>query len=441
MHGGNRMHKWPAVGMCLVSSLLWFGSVAAAADASRGYDDPCSGAGIAAFASSIEEKCYIAEATAKETKPARQILKGHEPLRAGATIECKQNASVTITFCASRADVTIRGSDIGRYLVPNVPSKAGDTDEKTGPALRKAQLPAAGPERPSDDTIMWAADGIPVCKQSIGNLKIADTKRDWWTELQLAPPDSLIKAIVAKSGCFSLDSKEPNLADRTKQGGDTPSFELLPDVNVQLSRGQGSIGPLRGLGSFGLLASPYMTTEQVQLSLLESTLSALGTHSAVVPAATGKGGVGGSDTASDPISFLYLRDLLGLGLDRTYVDNPKGRQIAVAYMQAYEQTLRRFDALPGKTHSSKASFVSTVAEANHQCLTGARLEIRMQEDGSVVLWKSRANTESIASINLHAGDTAAALAILEDSLGQFSDLVTRQCMQKYLETIEDDIER
>lgn len=45
---------------------------------------------------------------------------------------------------------------------------------------------------------------IPRCAQSLGTLSIVDGQANTWSQLRLAPPQTLLRVVVQRSGCFRL---------------------------------------------------------------------------------------------------------------------------------------------------------------------------------------------------------------------------------------------
>ena len=45
---------------------------------------------------------------------------------------------------------------------------------------------------------------IPRCRASLGSITITDGQSDYWRELQLSPPQSLLRVVIQRSGCFTL---------------------------------------------------------------------------------------------------------------------------------------------------------------------------------------------------------------------------------------------
>jgi hypothetical protein len=92
--------------------------------------DPCVN-GIAAFAAKLHTVCFVyAEQAAPDAKPIK-ALSENDALHAGEQVACDAGSDVTITYCASRADVEVRaaagfvttGAKPKRYIIANVPHK------------------------------------------------------------------------------------------------------------------------------------------------------------------------------------------------------------------------------------------------------------------------------------------------------------------------------
>ena len=64
----------------------------------------------------------------------------------------------------------------------------------------EAQNRRSGAQRTQDE--MMAS--IPTCARNLGTIAIADGQADVFRELQLSPPQSLLRAVIQRSGCFTL---------------------------------------------------------------------------------------------------------------------------------------------------------------------------------------------------------------------------------------------
>jgi len=70
----------------------------------------------------------------------------------------------------------------------------------TAAAPAEAQARRSGAQRTQDAQMAQ----IPRCSASLGSITIADGQSDYWRELQLSPPQSLLRVVIQRSGCFTL---------------------------------------------------------------------------------------------------------------------------------------------------------------------------------------------------------------------------------------------
>lgn len=64
----------------------------------------------------------------------------------------------------------------------------------------EAQNRRSGAQRAQDAQMAQ----IPRCAQNLGSITIADGQSDIFRELQLSPPQSLLRVVIQRSGCFTL---------------------------------------------------------------------------------------------------------------------------------------------------------------------------------------------------------------------------------------------
>ena len=76
----------------------------------------------------------------------------------------------------------------------------GGATALAGALPAEAQNRRSGAQRTQDD--MMAS--IPTCARNLGTIAIADGQADVFRELQLSPPQSLLRAVIQRSGCFTL---------------------------------------------------------------------------------------------------------------------------------------------------------------------------------------------------------------------------------------------
>ena len=70
----------------------------------------------------------------------------------------------------------------------------------TAAAPAEAQARRSGAQRTQDAQMAQ----IPRCSASLGSITIADGQSDYWRELQLSPPQSLLRVVIQRSSCFTL---------------------------------------------------------------------------------------------------------------------------------------------------------------------------------------------------------------------------------------------
>lgn len=112
---------------------------------------------------------------------------------------------------------------------------------------------------------------IPVCDKKIGTLSVVEPERNWWRELNLESPETLIKIFVHKSNCFTLVDRGKGMEAAQKEralassgdlrGGSNlgkgqiraADYQLIPDiVSKNANAGRKNIGGLLGGFAHGL---------------------------------------------------------------------------------------------------------------------------------------------------------------------------------------------
>lgn len=73
---------------------------------------------------------------------------------------------------------------------------------------------------------------IPVCTHRIGTLAIVEPDKQWWRELNLGSPESIIKVFVAKSGCFSMVNRGRSMQNRAMERAMAEQGELQRGSNM-----------------------------------------------------------------------------------------------------------------------------------------------------------------------------------------------------------------
>ena len=77
-----------------------------------------------------------------------------------------------------------------------------------------------------------ATPELPRCSTPIGTVAIQEPQRQWWTELGLSSPESLIKLMAARSNCLRVVDRNGGLAMHNTEAGLGNSGELQRGSNV-----------------------------------------------------------------------------------------------------------------------------------------------------------------------------------------------------------------
>lgn len=222
---------------------------------------------------------------------------------------------------------------------------------------------------------------IPTCGRNLGTIAIREPEHNWWTELNLASPEVLLKVFVRKSGCFTLVDRgkgfemaqqERALASggSLQQGSNVGAgqvkaadYILVPDIaSKNADAGGMNIGGLLGgfvghgagaiLGNLNL----HSSTADVVLSIVNVRTSEDG------PIAQGHGsktdlgfGVGGG--------WGGWAGFGGAGVS-SYTSTDIGQVVTLAYIDAYTKLVNDMGGMPGAGGAS--------AEAPSQAVTMTR---------------------------------------------------------------------
>jgi Curli production assembly/transport component CsgG len=77
-----------------------------------------------------------------------------------------------------------------------------------------------------------ATPQIPVCDKKLGTLAVKEPQNQWWTQLNLDSPESLIKVIVSQSKCFTLVDRGKGLEAAQAERGLSSDGELAVGSNT-----------------------------------------------------------------------------------------------------------------------------------------------------------------------------------------------------------------
>lgn len=242
----------------------------------------------------------------------------------------------------------------------------------------QAQNRRSGAQRTQDAQMAQ----IPRCTQNLGTITIADGQADVFRELQLSPPQSLLRVVIQRSGCFTLVDRGAGMsvAQRERElagmgdlqrgsnvgGGQVRAadYVLVGEVASQNSNSGGNAiagiaGGLLG-GAAGALVGGIRTRRSeanVVLSLtnVRTSETALVTEGYAtkndVGWSAGGGGFGGSGFGG----------AVGGGYENTEI----GRIVSQAFIQAYGDMVTQMGGLGDGPASQQAPIESyTVQQAS-----------------------------------------------------------------------------
>ncbi|WP_331540460.1 CsgG/HfaB family protein [Phenylobacterium sp.] len=137
-----------------------------------------------------------------------------------------------------------------------------------------------------------ATPELPRCDRPLGTAAIREPERQWWTELGLSSPESLLKLFAARSGCLRIVDRNGGLAMRNMEkdlgaSGDlrrgsnigkgqvaAADFFIVPDIaNSNSNSGGNALGAVAGafgsrFGGFGALAGSISTKKSEAQALI-----------------------------------------------------------------------------------------------------------------------------------------------------------------------------
>ncbi len=194
---------------------------------------------------------------------------------------------------------------------------------------------------------------LPKCDRPLGVAAIQEPERQWWTELGLGSPESLIKLFASRSGCLRIVNRNAGLAMRNTEAGlgatgdlrrganvgkgqiVAADFFLVPDIaNSDSNTGGNALGAVAGafgnrFGGFGAIAGG-IRTKQAEAQVLITMVDARTTEELHVAEGAAKKtdisfGVGGGGGWGG----------FGAAAGGGYADTDIGKVITAAYFNAF----------------------------------------------------------------------------------------------------------
>lgn len=209
---------------------------------------------------------------------------------------------------------------------------------------------------------------IPRCARSLGTVTLADGQSDYWRELQLSPPQSLLRVVIQRSGCFTLVDRGTGMsvAQRERElasGGDlqpgsnvgggqvrAADFVLVGEIASQNANSGGSaLAGLAGAaigGRAGALVGGLRTRRMEANTVLSLTNVRTSETAAVTEGYASK-----SDLSWGLGAGGFGAGALGGG---SYENTEIGRIVSQAFIQAYTDMVMQMGGLEGGSAAQEA---------------------------------------------------------------------------------------
>jgi len=204
---------------------------------------------------------------------------------------------------------------------------------------------------------------IPNCGRNLGTIAIREPQHNWWTDLNLASPEVLLKVFVRKSGCFTLvdRGKGFEMAQQERalaSGGDlqqgsnlgkgqvkAADYILVPDIASKNNDASGTniggiLGGFVGGGAGAILShiSISSKTADVVLSIVNVRTSEDGPieqgHGSKTDVGFGVGGGWGGWGG------------FGGAAASSYTNTDIGQVVTLAYIDAYTKVVNDMGGMP-----------------------------------------------------------------------------------------------
>ena len=225
------------------------------------------------------------------------------------------------------------------------------------PVNAEAQNRRSGAQRTQDQQMAQ----IPRCATNLGTITIADGQSSYWRELQLSPPQSLLRVVIQRSGCFTLVDRGAgmNVAQREREmssGGDlqrgsnvgggqvrAADYVLVGEIASQNSNtGGGAVAGIAGAvlgGRAGALVGGLRTRNMEANTVL--SLTSVRTSETV---AVTEGYASRSNMSWGVGAGGFGAGALGGG---AYENTEIGRIVAGSFIQAYTDMVTQLGGLSG----------------------------------------------------------------------------------------------
>ena len=232
------------------------------------------------------------------------------------------------------------------------------------PTASEAQARRSSAQRTQDAQM----DQIPRCARSLGTVTLADGQSYFWRELQLSPPQSLLRVVIQRSGCFTLVDRGTGMsvAQRERElasGGDlqrgsnvgggqvrAADFVLVGEIASQNANSGGSA--LAGLAGAALGGRAGAIVGGLRTRRMEANkvLSLTNVRTSETAAVT-EGYASKSDLSWGLGAGGFGAGALGGG---SYENTEIGRIVAQSFIQAYTDMVTQMGGLEGGSAAQEA---------------------------------------------------------------------------------------
>lgn len=225
------------------------------------------------------------------------------------------------------------------------------------PAVAEAQNRPTGAQRAQNQQMA----NIPRCTTNLGTVTITDGQSSYWRELQLSPPQSLLRVVIQRSGCFTLVDRGAgmNVAQREREmaaGGDlqrgsnvgggqvrAADYVLVGEIASQNDNAGGSaIAGLAGAalgGRAGAIVGGLRSRRQEANTVLSLTSVRTSETVAVTEGYASRNNISWGAGAAG-----FGAGALGGG---AYENTEIGRIVAASFIQAYTDMVTQLGGLSG----------------------------------------------------------------------------------------------
>ena len=225
---------------------------------------------------------------------------------------------------------------------------------------------------------------IPRCAASLGSLALADGQSSAWREMQLSPPQSLLRVVVQRSGCFTLVDRGTgmNVANRERElagagnlqrgsnvgGGQVRAadYVLVGEIASQnANTGGGAVAGIAGAvigGRAGALVGG-LRTRNMEANVVLSLTNVRTSETQLVT----EGYASKRDMSWAAGGGGFGAGALGGG---AYENTEIGRIAAQAFIQAYTEMVTQMGGLEG-TSAAQAAPIQTYTVQQASTLRGS----------------------------------------------------------------------